>query len=205
MNQLNKTILIFITLLFNQSIFGQELKSNRTVHKGLPLESLFWVDEDAHFSNAYQLKKAKKVGIGGAVGGALGLASLQVELNFEEDNSAIAGFGSGPGYNSILLGWRHLENNRDLNLYYTLGFSKWYTEAATGNVNQSSTLRALYNKERLRSDISTNFLIGSLGTQFFHLNGELAGLSFFGELTFMLEVGQSKIIPTGAVGSVLYF
>lgn len=185
---------------------AQSLKTTHEYKEGKPFESLFWVDEDAQFQSAYKLREQKKVGAGGSIGGVLGLIGFNLEMNFEDSNSAIGGFGSGPGYNSFFLGWKHIEDTRDLSLYYELGYSRWYSNSSSnGNPRNSSTLKAVFDEKEFKTPLAANFLVGTLGTQFYQLHGTIAGLSLFGELSLMYEVSRQKLIPTGGIGSTYYF
>src|SRR6478735_1797197 len=52
------------------------------------------------YSSTLNMREARKVGVGMSVGGQLGLVGIATEFNFEDENSVVAGFGTGPGYNS---------------------------------------------------------------------------------------------------------
>ncbi len=197
---------LVLIVAFSAAVKAQDLKTTHEYNVGKPFESLFWVDGDAQYASAYKMREQKKVGLGVAFGGALGLAGLNLELNFEDSNSALGGFGVGPGYNSFFLAWKHIEDTRDLSLYYELGYSRWYSNSnSNGNPKNSSTLKAVFDNKDFKNPLSADFLVGTLGTQFYQLNGTIAGMSFYGELNLMYELGKQRLVPSGGIGSTYYF
>lgn len=174
---------------------------------GDEMASIFKVDENNNYNSTLDMRSQRKFGIGTAVGGNLGLFGVNFELNFEDDDGVVAGFGTGPGYNSFQLLWKHAFEGDYIAPYTTLGYSRWYNSSANpDDIDRSGVLnRALSESDKRAGQFATNFLTGSLGLQYNQLSGLAAGVSFFGELTLLEEVSRSVFIPTGSVGAIYYF
>lgn len=159
------------------------------------------------YSSTLKMREDRKVGAGLSTGGALGVVGVNVEFNFEDADGALGGFGTGPGYNSFQLAWKHAFDGDYLAPYTTVGYSRWYnSKGGSSDYKKSDILnRVLTANEKKDGRFGTDFVNASLGLQYNQLSGDFAGLSFFGELTAMLEVKRSILIPNGAVGAVYYF
>ncbi len=169
--------------------------------------SVFKIDENTNYKSTLDMRSTRKFGVGASVGGELGLFGVAFELNFEDENSALAGFGTGPGYNSFAVLWKHTFEGDYIAPYTTLGYSRWYNSSADRNdIGRSGILnRALSDDDKASGHFATNFLTGTLGLQYNQLSGEAAGASLFVELVFLDEIERSILIPTGAVGVIYYF
>ncbi|MBV2167205.1 MAG: hypothetical protein KUL82_00750 [Bdellovibrio sp.] len=159
------------------------------------------------YSSTLKMREDRKVGAGLSVGGTLGLAGFNMELNFEDADGVIAGFGTGPGYNSVQLAWKHAFEGDYLAPYASVGYSRWYNSRGSSNNYGSSDIldRVLTSNEKKTGQFGTDFVNTSLGLQYNQLTGDLAGLSFFGELTAMWEVKRSMLLPNGSIGAIYYF
>lgn len=159
------------------------------------------------YASTLKMREDRKVGVGVVVGGALGLTGISMELNLEDADGVLAGFGTGPGYNSFQLAWKHAFEGLYLAPYTTVGYSKWYNSRGGGDDYHKSDVldRVLTSTEKIEGRFGTDFVNGSLGLQYNHLAGDFAGLSIFAELTAMYEVKRSVLLPNGAVGAVYYF
>lgn len=161
----------------------------------------------AGYQSTLKMREERKVGAGIAVGGALGFVGATIEFNFEDADGVVAGFGTGPGYNSIQLAWKHAFEGDFLAPYTTIGYSRWYnSRGRTDDYRNSDILdRVLTENEKIDGRFGTNFVNASLGLQYNQLDGDLQGLSFFGELTAMYEFNSAKLLPNGSVGALYYF
>lgn len=169
--------------------------------------SVFKIDENTEYKSNWDMRTHRKFGVGTSVGGNLGLFGMSFEMNFEDENGAMAGFGTGPGYNTFAILWKHNFEGDYVSPYTTLGYSRWFNSSASADdVRRSGILsRAVSDSDKRAGHFATNFVTGSLGLQYNQLSGEAAGLSVFAELTLLGEVSQSVLIPTGSVGTVFYF
>ena len=159
------------------------------------------------YPSTLKMREDRRAGVGMMVGGASGLVGAMLELNFEDADGAIAAFGTGPGYNSIQLGWKHAFDGIYLAPYTTVSYSRWYnSRGRTTDYSDSNILdRVLTDNEKKEGKFGTDFVNGSLGLQYNQLSGDFAGVSVFGELTAMYEVKRAMLLPTGSIGALYYF
>lgn len=159
------------------------------------------------YPSTLKMREDRKVGAGVSVGGTLGLAGFSMELNFEDADGVVAGFGTGPGYNSVQLAWKHAFEGDYLAPYTTVGYSRWYNSRGRGDdLSKSDILdRVLTTNEKKEGRFGTDFVNASLGLQYNQLSGDFAGISFFGELTAMYEIKRAMLLPNGSVGAIYYF
>lgn len=159
------------------------------------------------YPSTLKMREDRKAGVALAVGGALGAVGFNMELNFEEADGVLAGFGFGPGYNSFQVAWKHAFEGDFVAPYTTLGYSRWYnSRGRSSDFDQSDILdRILTDEEKNEGRFGTDFVNASFGVQYNQLVGDFAGLSFYGEVTAMYEVKRSILLPSGSVGSVYYF
>lgn len=159
------------------------------------------------YTSNLKMRETRKVGVGMAVGGTLGLAGINLEFNFEDADGAVAGFGTGPGYNSFGVAWKHNFEGDFISPYTTVGYSRWYNSAGgKGSPADSDILnRVLTDSEKQSGRFGADFITGALGLQYNQLSGDLAGISFYGELVGLMEVNRSQLLPAGSVGALYYF
>lgn len=159
------------------------------------------------YSSNLKMRETRKVGVGAAVGGTLGLAGINLEFNFEDADGAVAGFGTGPGYNSIGVAWKHNFEGDYISPYTTLGYSRWYNSEGGKDAAADSDIlnRVLTDSEKRSGNFGADFITGALGLQYNQLSGELAGFSFYGEVVALIEAKRSQLVPAGSVGALYYF
>jgi hypothetical protein len=159
------------------------------------------------YTSNLKMRETRKVGVGAAVGGTLGLASINLEFNFEDADGAMAGFGTGPGYNSFGVAWKHNFEGSYVSPYTTLGYSRWYNSEGGKDAAADSDIlnRVLTDSEKTSGRFGADFITGALGLQYNQLSGELAGFSFYGEVIALVEVKRSQLLPAGSVGALYYF
>jgi hypothetical protein len=159
------------------------------------------------YSSNLKMRETRKVGVGAAVGGTLGLAGINLEFNFEDADGVVAGFGTGPGYNSFGVAWKHNFEGDYISPYTTVGYSRWYNSSGGKDAAADSDIlnRVLTDSEKRSGQFGADFITGALGLQYNQLSGELAGVSFYGELVGLIEVKRSQFLPAGSVGALYYF
>lgn len=169
--------------------------------------SVFKIDDKTNYSSNLKMREERRFGVGISAGGNLGLGGVNLDLNIEDADGAVAGFGGGPGYNSFELLWKHNFEGDYIAPYTTLGYSRWYNSSGDSQgLRDSSVLgRVLSEDDKRTGRFATNFITGSLGLQYAQLSGEAAGASFFAELTLLGEPERAVIVPTGAIGAMYYF
>ncbi|MFN8791772.1 MAG: hypothetical protein ACK5Y2_10005 [Bdellovibrionales bacterium] len=165
-----------------------------------------WAQDESSYSNNYKLREDRKVGVGVGVGGPLGAVGGLVELNIEEENAALAGFGAGSGYQTMLLAWKRSFEGEYFTPYTTVGFSHWWSAGQRSDVGRSALLKNfLTDRERAENQFGLNLATGALGMQFNQLAGEMAGSSFYIEFGGLLAIDRGELMPTGSVGAFYYF
>lgn len=170
------------------------------------MTSVTFAQEEISYENNYKLREDRKVGVGLSVGGALGAVGGLVELNVEEDDSTLAGFGTGSGYQTIALGWKRSFEGEYFTPYTTLGYAHWWNTGSSGDAGKSALLKNfLKESEKESNKFGLNLVTGSFGMQFHQLTGEMAGSSFFIEFGGLFAVDRSEVMPTGSVGAFYYF
>lgn len=163
-------------------------------------------NDSFYYPNNYKLREDRKVGAGIMVGGSLGAFGGLVELNIEDDDGVLAGFGTGSGYQTMALNWKHSFEGEYFTPYTTLGLAHWWDSGKSGDISNSSLLKNFLSDEEKRSGkFGIELLAGSAGMQFNQLTGELAGSSFFIEFGGLYTFDRSKLLPTGSVGALYYF
>jgi hypothetical protein len=159
------------------------------------------------YPSTLKMRESRKMGVGMSVGGQLGVAGINGEFNFEDENGVLAGFGMGPGYNSIQLAWKHAFEGDFIAPYFTAGYSRWYNSRGHSVEWSNSGIldRVLTDSEKRDGRFGTNFVNGSFGLQYNQLSGDFAGVSCFAEVVAMYEVTRSQLIPSGTFGALYYF
>jgi hypothetical protein len=176
------------------------------VDLGATAASIFKVDENNHYADNLALRDARKIGLGLATGGTLGTYGMNLEINFEDINSAIAGFGAGAGFNTFHVAWKYSFLGDTIAPYASAGYSRWYNSSGSGNFKNSALLdRVLTDQQKSEGRFAADFLTGSVGLQYTQLNGSMAGTLLFAELVLMDEVNRGILVPTGSVGVGYYF
>jgi len=170
------------------------------------LSSIGMAQQQSSYPSNYKLREDRKVGAGLSVGGALGVLGGLIELNIEDDDGVLAGFGTGAGYQTLALSWKHAFEGEYFTPYTTLGLASWWNSGNQADASNSSLLKNFLNdKEKLSRKFSLEILSGSAGMQFNQLSGDFVGASFFIEFGALLVMDRTKIMPTGSIGTLYYF
>jgi hypothetical protein len=175
----------------NESVFSKKQKLD---HEGVEL-----------YSSNTEMKSYKKLGLGVMLGSSTGLLGLNGEANLDPYEALVVGLGMGSGYGSFLVGWKHNFDAQYLSPYTKLGYSKWFSSGGK-SAEDSDTLKAVFSDNELREGhFSADFLVAGLGLEYNQLEGELAGVNFFGEVMLMDEISKSTVVPTGGIGVIYYY
>jgi hypothetical protein len=199
------------------TVDGQVVKSKKApsgwqnreqpLAEGKSLTELYTGQE---FSTALEMRARRRVGVGLATSGQLGLAGVLIELNFAATDSFIAGFGGGPKFNSIAFEWKHVFGGKAISPYTTLGYAHWYNSNPKNGKLEKTTpeilgTRFLTSEEKQTGLFAKDFFIPSVGLQYNQLVGPYVGTSFFAEVVLLIEASDLNPVPTGAVGALYYF
>lgn len=200
-----------ISILSQSRALAQDSGSVTTVKQDPMIQSAVnyahtELDQSSHYSSNLKLREDRKIGLGTQLGGGLGVAGLDLEINVDSENSVIAGAGSGTGYGTFQVLWRHSFEGSYLTPYTTAGWSRWYNSSSTSEYKNSLILdRVLNDSERASGRFGVDFLTVSAGMQYHQLSGDLMGLSFFAEFALLSALSNPSIVPTGTLGSIYYF
>ncbi len=154
------------------------------------------------YSTNLKMREERRVGVGFNAGGSLGALGTQIELNIEDADGAVIGFGAGDGFNTFQLLWKHSMAGFFINPYWKAGISHWYqSDQEMKYLNSTISISEVKND----SSTSAELFTGSLGVQYNQLSGQLSGISFFLELSLISNISIRTIIPTGSIGALFYF
>lgn len=159
------------------------------------------------YVDLYQLRSARRMGVGVEVLGRLGMVGVDFDFNFDPAHSATAGIGAGPQYFSYSLGYKHVLTGNNLSPYVgvalnrmTAGSGTPMTESTPGWINDYF----LTDADRTDKGFQKNFISPQLGLQFTQFYGPSAGGSFFFEVLLMYEIETRRTAPVGALGMMYY-
>ena len=194
--------LIFTSILVAGSLSVAQTTENMSIFK--KSQKLDTDGTELYGSNT-EMRGHKKFGAGTSIGGSGGMLGLNLETNLEPENALVIGVGTGPSYGTFNILWKNSIESRYLSPYTKVGYSKWFAAGGSGTAADSGTLRQIFSDHDLRAGkFGADFLVGSVGAEYNQLEGEMAGVNFYGELVLMGEMRTAKLIPSGAIG-ITYF
>lgn len=197
-----KFILLIFTVLFSIAAQAQsEMESTSVFSKKQKFDN----EGIELYSSNVQMKTFKKLGLGVALGSSTGLFALNGEVNLDGSEALVVGLGTGTGYGTLLVGWKHNFEAQYLSPYIKAGYSKWFS-ASGKDASDSDVLKNIFSEQDLKSgSFGADFFVGGMGIEYNQLEGELAGVNFFGEIMLMAEVSKATFVPTGGVGIIYYY
>lgn len=196
-----KSLVFSFVLVASTVVFAQGAESTSVFSK----KQKFDQEGIELYSSNTEMKNYKKLGLGLALGGATGLLALNGEANLDTTEALVIGLGTGSGYGTFMVGWKHSFEAQYLSPYTKAGYSKWYSSSGKSAAD-SDVLKAVFSENDLRSgNFGADFLVGGVGIEYNQLEGDLAGVNFFGELILMDEISKSTLVPTGGVGITYYY
>lgn len=159
------------------------------------------------YDSNLDMKRHKRFGLGVSLGGANGVVGFNTEFNLDPENALGLGLGTGPGYGSINMLWKYNFESRYLSPYTKVGYSKWFRSGGiTGGATDSEVLRRVYSDQDLRAGrFDADFLVTGIGAEYNQLEGEMAGVNFYGEMMLMSELKSARVVPTGAIGMIYFY
>ncbi len=164
------------------------------------------LEQQNQYSSNLKLREDRKIGLGTQLGGGLGVAGLNLEINVDSENAMMAGVGTGTGYGTFQVLWRHSFEGQYFAPYTTAGWSRWYNSSSTSDYKNSLILnRVLNESEKATGRFGVDFLTVSAGMQYQQLSGDLVGLSFFADFALLTAISNFTLVPTGTLGSIYYF
>ncbi len=163
-----------------------------------------------HIANGFELRKTHRAAVGTTIGGVLGMAGVNIELNFNPYNSLVAGFGGGSGYNSFSFQWKRMISGKSVMPYISAGYARWYSLQQIENENQVKPeiiTQKLMAFDDIRKDgrLSVDLLTPSLGVQYIQLEGDWTGLSVGLEVNLLFSLQRFAAVPFGSIVTMYYF
>jgi hypothetical protein len=159
------------------------------------------------YNDNLDMKSMKKIGAGLATGGMAGLIGLNIEINFQPEDTLFFGLGSGKGFNTFNIGYKKNFEGYYMSPYTKVGINRWSSSSnsAGGTASSSDILRQVLSDNEIRdNNFYVNFLAGGAGLEYNQLEGNLSGINLFGELLLLADISDFKLVPTGSIG-ITYF
>ncbi len=197
-----RNLCIGLVLAFSMSAFAQSSTESSSVfykkqkfdHEGVEL-----------YGSNTEMKNFKKLGLGLMAGSSTGMLGLNGEVNLDGNEALVIGLGTGQSYGTFSLAWKHNFEAQYLSPYTKVGYSKWFNSSGRSATNSDVLKRIFSDQELQEGRFDANFLVGGIGLEYNQLEGDLAGVNFFGELVMMEEISKSVFVPTGGVGVIYYY
>lgn len=161
--------------------------------------------ESVAYANNLKMREARRVGVGTQLGGTSGTLGLHMELNIEDENSALAAFGMGDGFSTFSISWKHQFEGDYLTPYTTVGWSRWYNSSGTAKPQSYVLDGNLTNEEKSTGRFGIDYIAAGGGVQYNQLEGDFAGASLFAELELLVPPFRSGIVPGASVGATYFF
>ncbi|AZZ38152.1 hypothetical protein CIK05_15540 [Bdellovibrio sp. qaytius] len=198
-----KSLILTLAFLTTSAVFAQTEQTNQSVFSK---SQKFDKEGVELYDSNYELKKYKKLGLGIATGGLTGGLGLNLEVNIQPEDALTFGIGAGKAYNSFHIGWKHNYEAAYLSPYTKVGYANWFNSNSTSESASSNDIlnRVLTKNQIKENKFSANFLAAGMGLEYNQLEGDLAGVNFFGELMVLGELNSSIYLPTAGLG-VTYF
>lgn len=190
-------------LMLSINVFAQE----ETSESILNLRKNYDSEGVELYDSNYHLRDFKKFGLGTQIGGSAGLFGVNGEFNLDFANAVVFGLGAGPGYQSYNLRWKYSFESRYLSPFVSAGYAKWYNSTGNKSATKDSDVlnRVLTDSEKQTGRFGADFAVASGGLEYNQLEGEMSGITFYGELVLMHEIKRSTMVPTGSIGITYLF
>ncbi len=158
------------------------------------------------YKSNWEMRKHRKLGAGVGLTGIFGQIGGVADINFDAQNAAQVGFGSGYGYNTFFMGWKNTFESQFLSPYITIGYSRWYNSVSTDLRGNSYILDQVLSKDELsKGKIGVDLLLANFGFQYNQLDSEWIGNTFFIEFNFLFSADRGRMMPAASLGSIYYF
>lgn len=165
--------------------------------------------EGVEFSSTQELRTRRRVGLGLQTMGSTGMLGMMLELNFQPQNSFLAGYGGGPGYNAFNFQWRHLFLGEQFSPYTGIGYARWNSASNDENLKETTPSalggKLLTDEEKAQGRFGIDLVTGNLGVMYQTLRGPYTGLGYFGEITLLMRTSKLTPNPLGSLGAIYYF
>ncbi|MBC7743081.1 MAG: hypothetical protein H7061_12845 [Bdellovibrionaceae bacterium] len=204
---MNKLAVALMFVFVANNSFAQYSKETSTNESVFTKKQKLDAEGVELYATNYDLKATKKIGMGLTLGGATGLLALNGEVMLDPAESLFINLGAGPSYGTFGLGWKHSFEGTYISLNKKVGISKCFSSSnGSGSAADSDVLKRVFSDDELRANhFDADFILGGTGIEYNQLEGDLAGVNFFGEVVLMAEMKKFTFIPTGSVGLTYYY
>ena len=177
----------------NQSVFSRNQKVDS---EGVEL-----------YDSNLDLKNYKKFGFGVSAGGLTGTVGINLEANMNPEEALAFGLGTGKSYNTFQIAWKHNFEAAYLSPYTKVGYANWFnSNGSSSDAGDNSILKRVLSDDQIRENkFSANFIAGGMGLEYNQLEGDLAGVNFYGELLMLGEIHSSVYLPTAGIGMTYFY
>ena len=215
-----QTPLIVLFILVFQSLTHAAVlidDGNQSTQKSLEIREMKRAeaeseDEDSqksvfnpHSNSIIQMQTEKRVAAGIEFFGKTGLLGVTGDFSFLPFDKATVGFGGGPGYVAIALGYKHLFSDSKLSPYVSGNLARWSSASSTPVTSTSPSYfsqKFLNDTEKQSGHFAHNFVVPAAGLQWTELEKNAA---FFGEIMALVDADDYRNVITGAVGAMYFF
>jgi hypothetical protein len=162
------------------------------------------------YNDFASLRTHRRVSVSAIGGGNSGIIGTLLELAFTQDNSALILAGLGNGYNSLGFQWKHIiDTDLTVTPYFTTGLVRWQNAGIMRPTNEyrgQIVSKFLNNSnENSKVEFGLDFINATIGMQYTQLSGEYVGLTYFGELSYLVHPITGKNAPVAGFGAGYYF
>lgn len=163
------------------------------------------ITDSSAYSSNLSLREDRRVGVGTQIGGSAGLIGVHLELNVENQDGVLTGFGFGDGFSTFTIAWKHSFEGLYFTPYTTLGWSRWFSSSGQGGPDSYMLNATLSREERSSGQFGIDYIVGSVGAQYNQLDGQFAGSSLFAGVDLFFAPAKGRLMPSAAVGTTYFF
>jgi hypothetical protein len=209
-----KTMMVLFSALLSISTFAQEIQTVEiTPEPQTRIQSetqTTSVNAKDYYRSSYnsnwEMREHRKLGAGVGMAGIFGQIGGVADINFDAQNAAHVGFGTGRSFSTFFMAWKNSFESKYVSPYITVGYSRWYNSDNSDLRGNSYILDQVLSSDELsKGKIGVDFLMANVGVQFNQLDSDWIGNSFFLEFDFLYSTSRSTLIPAASVGSIYYF
>jgi hypothetical protein len=157
-----------------------------------------------------EFRQKRRVAIGSSLGGAGGIASINLDLNLTDHTSLSILYGAGDPFQAFGFAVKRFVSGESFLPYVSAGYVRWSQEKPNHKSIEHTTPSTLNTKflnssEKDKGQFSENIIYPGLGLQYVQLSGPWAGTSVFLEIQALVDVDDFQTAATGALGVSYYF
>lgn len=157
-----------------------------------------------------EFRQKRRVAIGSTLGGAAGIAGINLDLNLTDHTSLSLLYGAGNPFQSFGFAIKRYVSGESFLPYLSAGYVSWSHRRANSRAVDHTTpeilgSRFLNASEKSKGQFGENIIFPGLGLQYVQLSGPWAGFAMNLELQALIDVDDFQTAATGALGAAYYF